>query len=147
MNGMEMIKEHISFHHLGLAVRDFAAAVKFYSALGYKIGETVYDEEQMVELVYCAHQNQPDVELIKPKNGSCSVGNILNKYKETIYHVCYRVNNVEKILEILKQKFSIICVSRPKSAALFGGNPVSFYYIKDVGIIEFIEDKSYKGEQ
>ena len=127
-----------SFHHYGLAVNDFQKALSFYKQLGYNCTELVVDLLQNVELIFCTSINYPSVELIKPLNDKSPVINLLQKYNEIIYHVCYEVDNVENI-KILFPNHRGICTSKPKPAILFDSRLVAFYYIEGVGLIELLQ--------
>ena len=133
------LKDIAVFHHVGIAVKDFKAGVKFYTGLGYSASQPVIDKHQNVELVMLKSDSFPDIELIKPVNENSPVNNYLKNYNEMIYHFCYETNDLIKMLDILKKDFRVICISEPKPAVLFDGRKVSFYYIKDVGIVEFLE--------
>lgn len=130
--------KNITFHHFGLAVRQFTAAKTFYSNLGYKCTEPVIDEIQNVELLLCTSENFPSVELIKPVNDESPIVNYLSKSSEMIYHLCYEVDHIDDINVLFKDS-RVICVSKPKQAILFSNRLVSFYYVNNVGLIEVLQ--------
>ena len=127
----------IKFHHFGLALKDFKNALKFYKNLNYNCTDPVIDPLQKVELILCTSSVYPAVELIKAINNQSPIQNYLKKNNEIIYHVCYKVSGID-IDEFFKNS-STICVSKPKPAILFNNKLVSFYYIKDVGLIEILQ--------
>ena len=96
------------------------------------------DPLQNVELVLCTSKIYPAVELVKPINKKSPITNYLNKNNEMIYHICYELDDIQE-LEILFSKNRAICVSKPKPAILFDNRLVSFYYIRDVGLIEILQ--------
>lgn len=127
------------FHHLGLAVKDFTSAISFLEGIGYQCSRPIKDNSQSVELIMCISEHFPDIELIKPADNRSPVSNLLEKNNEGIYHICFEVKSMGKVLDIISKTNRIICVSRPKKAVLFGEKAVSFYYVKGVGLIEFLE--------
>ncbi len=129
--------EKIKFHHFGLALNNFTEALKFYSNLGYNCSNTIVDNIQNVELIMCTSNYFPSVELIKPINDQSPIINYLNKNNELIYHVCYEITEME-ILKTLFAGNRAICISKPKTAILFNNRLVSFYYIKNIGLIEIL---------
>lgn len=129
----------IKFHHFGLAVKDFEFALRFYSNLNYDFSKPIVDKIQNVELIMCTSKTFPSVELIKPVNKKSPINNYLSKNNEIIYHTCYEIGNYEEGIEKLFSKNRAICISKPQPAILFKGRLVSFYYIKDVGIIEILQ--------
>lgn len=134
-----ILKDVAVFHHIGIAVKDFKASVRFYTGLGYEASEPVMDKYQNVELVMLKSDTFPNIELIKPVDENSPVNNYLKNYNETIYHFCYETNDLKETLDILSKDYRVLCISKPKPAVLFDGSKVSFYYIKDVGIVEFLE--------
>ena len=130
---------NVKFHHYGLAVNRFDEALIFHRNLGYKCSRPVIDKEQDVELILCVSKKYPTVELVKPINNNSPIITYLRKNNEIIYHVCYEVNNPKDIIQILMKKNRAICVREPRPAIIFDNRLVSFYYIKNVGLIEILE--------
>lgn len=128
-----------SFHHFGLAVKRFDEAIRFHENLGYKVGNRAEDPLQKVELMMLHSTAMPDVELIKPISEESPINGYLKKSNEIIYHVCYEVNSEEEQRHLLSTGRAL-CISQPKPAVLFGGRPVSFFYVKNVGIIEILSN-------
>jgi len=132
-------KEIAKFHHFGLAVKDFNNPIKFYKNIGYVCSEPLKDNIQGVEIIMCLSNFFPNVELVTPIEENSPIKNFLKNNNELIYHICYEVQSLEKVLEIIKRTNRVICANKPKPAILFNNKFVSFYYIKDVGLIEFLE--------
>ena len=97
----------ISFHHFGLAVKEFEKALAFYKNIGYDFTESIVDPLQNVELVLCTSEKYPMVELVKPINEKSPITNILNKNNEMIYHICYVLDDIERDLKTLFSKEEI----------------------------------------
>ncbi len=130
----------IKFHHYGLAVSSFEKAVQFHSNIGYKFGSAVIDHLQNVELIMSeAPPGFPNIELIKPLNESSPINNYLKKNDPIIYHVCYEIENTQDFKKLFSDS-RYVCVSKPKPAILFNGSMVSFYFIKNVGLIEIVQN-------
>ena len=53
----------IQFHHIGLALKKFDHAIKFYNNLGYHCTNPVIDTFQKVEVVLCTSKISPAIEL------------------------------------------------------------------------------------
>ncbi len=134
----------IKFHHFGLAVSSFEKAVLFHSNIGYRFGNPVIDHLQNVELIMSeAPLGFPNIELIKPLNDSSPINNYLKKNDPIIYHVCYGIDNGQDFKKLfLDSKY--VCVSKPKPAILFNGSLVSFYFIKNVGLIEIVQNGTFE---
>ena len=131
----------MKFHHFGLAVKKFKQATKFYRDLNYKIGNKIIDNKQSVEIILCTSSKKPTIELIRPIGKNNPVKNYLEKFNEIFYHSCYEVKDFTSIKKFLK-KHNAKCVSPPTAAKAYDNRRVTFYYIKDVGLVEFLEIKS-----
>jgi methylmalonyl-CoA/ethylmalonyl-CoA epimerase len=135
-------KYGLSFHHLGLAVATPQPALAFLRGLGYRPGKAVFDPLQGVNLQICEHPTMPVVEVISPGNSDGPLNALLTRSREgLVYHVCYRTADLAASLGALEAEPGLraICVSPPKPAVLFKGEPVSFYMIAGMGMIEIIE--------
>jgi catechol 2,3-dioxygenase-like lactoylglutathione lyase family enzyme len=133
----------LAFHHLGLAVRRPRDATQFLGGLGYALAEPVFDPEQNVNLIMCAHAgSMPDIEIIYPAAGKSPVDALIAGRPEGIvYHVCYVTADLAATLAALDAGgVRAICKVPPVPATLFGGRRVSFYDIVGMGLCEIIED-------
>ena len=135
------------FHHFGLATRNMAQSAAFLTAGGYRIGEWVFDPEQSVTLAFAEHPSMPSVELIAAKDGVPSpVDNLLKSAAAAVYHLGYGCVSLETAVEELKTGgFRAMRVSPPKPAILFGGARVAFYFIREFGLVELIEEEAGQG--
>lgn len=132
---------HLVFHHFGLAVKRPDESRAYLTALGYRIGETVFDPGQNVQLAMCEHPTEPAVEIIWPGETKGPVLGMTERHPAgVIYHVCYTTDDLGAALAGLeKAGLRVICVSPPKPAPLFGGRKVSFYNVVGMGLIEILE--------
>jgi methylmalonyl-CoA/ethylmalonyl-CoA epimerase len=135
-------KYGLSFHHLGLAVAKPEPALVFLQGLGYRPGKAVFDPLQDVNLQMCEHPTMPLVEIVCPGKGGGALNALLTRSQEgLVYHVCYRTADLAASLRALEAQpgIRLVCVSPPKPAVLFNGEPVSFYAIAGMGMIEIVE--------
>ncbi len=137
----ETVFQQARFNHFGLAVRDLASAYRFYQALGYKCSDPVVDTAQEVEIVMCRSELLPDVELLKPLHEKSPVSRSLKRSDAVIYHICLEVRNLEDFLKSLQACHRVVCVKPRTPAVLFDQRLVSFYYVKGVGLFEFLESE------
>jgi hypothetical protein len=141
---MNMEQFGLKFHHMGLAVAKPDAAVAFLKGMGYTIGQTVCDELQNVNLIFCRGVAMPDIEIVFPTDnetpGPLDAMLANNKLKGVYYHLCYETSDAGTAVEAIKNGgHKIMPVSECKPAILFGNNKVGFYLIKGFGLIEIIE--------
>lgn len=132
---------HLTFHHLGLAVRRPDEARIFVKSLGYKLGEEVFDAAQNVRLQMASLASQPSIEIIWPGDTAGPVTALTSRNPAgIIYHACYETDDIDVALsEMEKNGLQPVCISRPTPAILFGNKKVSFYTVKGLGLVEILE--------
>jgi len=144
MNGLSSPNRWgLTFHHLGLAVKEREPAAYFLTGLGYRIGPTIFDPLQNVQLSMCDHDQMPDVEIISPADGPGPLDKLLASHKDgLVYHLCYTSPDLDRSLDALEseERFTVRSIVPPKEAILFGGKRVSFYLVEGVGLIEIIDE-------
>lgn len=134
-----MLNKYFKLHHFGLALKNFDISKKFYRSLGYKISREYLDHSQGVKIVLCTSKNKPTIELVSSLRNSSPIKSYLKRFDEVIYHTCYEFNNKEA-LNILQKKFNAKCILSPRPAKIFKNKKISFYYIKNLGLIELLDN-------
>jgi len=131
----------LEFHHLGLAVKHSRRATALLAALGYQIGDAVFDPTQNVHLALCTHECQPAVEVIWPSGDPGPIDVLTERHSSgVIYHICYQTNDLTAALAKLQEAgLRVICLSPPSPAPLFNGKRVSFYNVAGMGLVEILE--------
>ena len=128
----------LRFNHFGLAVPQPGPAFRFLAALGYEPGRMVFDPLENVNLPMRQHGDMPDVEVIWPGEGASPIDRII-KRGHMIYHLCYVTSDADASIAALEAAGMEMAPLGPaKPALLFGGRPVSFHGIDQVGMIELI---------
>jgi len=135
----------LRFHHFGLAVLEPSAAFRFLTAMGYADGAAVFDPLQNVYVAIRHHPLMPDVEVVWPKERGSPIDRMLQR-GHMIYHLCYVTDDAERTLAAMEAAgLTIMPLGEPKPALLFGGTPVSFHTIDQVGMIELIHGEPAAG--
>lgn len=130
----------LRFDHFGLAVSEPKRACAFLADLGYEIGPRIHDSLQKVNLIFCRSAAMPAVELIFPAESPGPLDSILVGRTEIIYHLCFECDSEVKSIAAMKESgHRVVCVSTQKPAALFGGQPVSFFLVRGFGLIEIVQ--------
>lgn len=131
----------LSFHHLGLAVKEPSAALTYLKALGYRHDPWLYDPLQNVKVMMCWHDLMPAVEVIFPGENKGPLDGMLAKRPEgLVYHLCYASAQLSASIESLRrQGLKIFPALPPRPSVLFGGKSASFYLVAGMGLIEIIE--------
>jgi methylmalonyl-CoA/ethylmalonyl-CoA epimerase len=113
----------------------------FVSALGYRIGEAVFDPAQNVHLQLCTPETHPAVEIIWPGDTKGPIEKLTERHAAgIIYHVCYETDNLTAALaQLAEVKLRVVCISPPTPAPLFDGRKVSLYNAVGIGLVEVLE--------
>jgi len=128
------------FDHFGLATRDPERTLSVLRGLGYSTPSVVHDPLQGVNLVLCEHPAMPAVEVIFADGTVGPLDAVLAQQPQSIYHLCFRSDDLAATLASLKaQGHRAMVVSPPKPAVLFGGRSVSFHMVRGFGLIEILE--------
>ena len=108
----------MEFHHLGLAAKYPDQMHTYLQLLGYKSQKAIINKFN-VYIQFHDHELMPRIELIYKYKDSTPIDNILKSNDSLIYHTCYRCNNINRVLQILKENgFKI----------LDEGKKLSFWY-------------------
>ena len=110
----------IGIHHVGIAVRDAAAATALYGVLtgGSMLHEATVPE-QGVRAVAGRLAHGPLVELLEPTGDDTPVGRFLAKRGEGMHHVAYEVADVAAELARLRAAGFTLIDEAPREG-LFG---------------------------
>ncbi len=86
--------------HIGIAVRSIDAA-RIYEALGLRIDHVETVETQGVKTAFLS-AGDANLELLEPTSSDTAVAKFIEKRGEGIHHLCFRVENIEEQLALLK---------------------------------------------
>jgi len=125
----------------GLAVRRPDEAEALLAALGYRIGEAVFDAAQNAYLALYVHGIEPAVEIIWPGQTSGPIDKLIQRHASgIIYHLCYETRDLAVSRSLFeKTGCQVIWISPPIPAPLFAGLKVSFNNVVGLGPIEILE--------
>lgn len=133
-----MLKE-FRFHHIGVAVNDIETTANVYEQGGYHRSANIFDPVQNVNICWLTRDGYPTVELLAPVDETSPVCKTLEKNGVTPYHTCWIVPNIEEAaLQLRKQRYVMVC--KPAEAVAFKGSRVAFFFNKNVGLIELVEE-------
>lgn len=134
-------------HHLGIAVAELINSIQAYRGFGWTWdGEIVEDKERNVKLAFLRRDTSGEMlELVCPTNDKSPISNTLISMKNvaTPYHICYEVNDIEKVIHILKGR-NYILTSALNPAIAFGNRRVAFMLNRDSGLVELLEREKGK---
>ncbi|MBF7083341.1 methylmalonyl-CoA epimerase [Desulfallas sp. Bu1-1] len=114
--------------HIGIAVKDLAAAREFYEkVLGLKVTEEEIVEEQKVKVAFIP-TGDSEVELLESTTPDGPIAKFIEKNGEGIQHIAFRVDNLEETLTRLKAKGIRLIDEKPRRGA--GGAKIAFLHPK-----------------
>lgn len=114
--------------HIGIAVRDTAAALKFYTdALGLTVAGTEVVADQGVKVTFLPI-GDTNIELIEPIDPASATAKFLDTRGEGIHHICLQVESVKDELDKLAgQGFRLVDVVPRRGAH---GKQIGFVHPK-----------------
>ncbi|MGB9840942.1 methylmalonyl-CoA epimerase [Thermovenabulum sp.] len=127
--------------HIGIAVKDLEEAKKIYTdLLGLEVHGEEIVEEQKVKVVFIP-VGDSEVELLESTDPEGPIAKFIEKNGEGIQHIAFRVDDIEKALEELKQKGVRLIDEKPRYGA--GGARIAFIHPKATKgvLIELCERK------
>ena len=136
--------EGMDLHHIGIAVSDLKRSILAYKGLGWVWDERIIeDTTRNIRLAFLRRDNSGEViELVCPVNEKSPVSNTLHIMKKVAspYHLCYEVQSVERMVQILKGR-GYILTDGIKPAIAFGNRRIAFMLNREAGLIELLEGK------
>ena len=125
--------------HIGIAVKGIEQAGKFYTdILGLKIEDVENVAEQKVNVAFIPIADS-EVELLESTEPDGPVAKYINARGEGVQHIAFRVENIDKALEELKEKGVRLIDQAPRKGA--GGARIAFIHPKETNgvLVEICE--------
>ena len=133
--------------HIAIAVRDIEVSKEEYLRQGFKCSNIVYDPLQNAYLSMLSKDGHDCVELVAPIDSDSPVYRTIEGNGEIPYHLCYRTLDCDKFLvDLVAKGIEFEIISEAKQAVLFNYQKVTFIRIKDLGLIELLEEKEVGSE-
>ena len=125
----------MKFHHIGIATEDINSSIeklkKYFDIK--EVSNVVYDKNQDANLCMLTMSDGIMIELIS----GAVVSNLVKK-RQYLYHTCYSVKDIEKMIDTLVSDGAFL-VRESKEAILFNNKKVAFL-MWDLGLIELVEE-------
>lgn len=118
----------VKIDHIGIAVNSIEEASKVYTdILGLKMIGVETVEEQKVKTAFIP-VGESEVELLEATDSSSAIAKFIEKRGEGSQHIAFRVDNIDKALEELKEKGVRLIDEKPRIGA--GGAKIAFIHPK-----------------
>lgn len=128
----------LKVHHIGYLVKKINKAEKDFAALGFEcIAPVVYDPLRDADISFWKKDGYC-VELVSPKSEKSIVYDLLKKFKNMPYHICYSSTDMNSDIEELREKGYMV-LNEPMEAVAIEGRKVCFLFSANSGMIELLE--------
>jgi methylmalonyl-CoA epimerase len=119
----------VGMDHVGVAVKNLEEALSVYrDVLGFKLLRVHVLTERRVKVAILSTGGETQIELLEPLGSDSPVAKFLESRGEGIHHIAVKVDNIEKVLEELKEKGVMLVDEKPRTGA--EGKKVAFVHPK-----------------
>lgn len=126
------------FHHVGYLVKKLTKAEKAFTTLGFStLGEVVYDQYRDINILFM-EKDSIKIELISPVSEKSVVANLIKKYKNSPYHMCYECDDFDKELAEL-ESLGFCRFEEPTLAPAIENRRVCYLMNANIGLVELLE--------
>lgn len=129
----------IGLEHVGIAVHSITASVPLYEQLlGLKLEKSMESKDHGIKAALFS-AGGTKIELIEPLEKDSAISKFIERRGEGIHHMAFRVDNVEKMLEQLKEQGITLIDEHPRTG--LEGGKIAFLHPKSTGnvLIELCE--------
>ncbi|MCX7757231.1 MAG: methylmalonyl-CoA epimerase [candidate division WOR-3 bacterium] len=136
-----------SLNHIGIAVNSIDEVLKIYQEI-FKLSEPkILELKEMNLKIALFYLTGIKLEFIEPLSSETTIAKFLDKRGPGIHHLCFNVENIEKVLEELKSQGIILIDEKPRIGAL--GNKIAFISPKSTNgvLIELSEEINNKDKE
>ncbi len=133
----------LRFVHVGVAVADLDAAVRFYvESFGHRLVRGPFEDpiqQARVALLAPITDSGPDepIELVAPLGAGSHVERLVAR-QAGAYHACYEVASLEPAVAALRASGCVV-VAEPAPAVAFGGRRIAWLYTPTRALVELLE--------
>ena len=108
----------VGMDHVGIAVKSLDEAIKVYrDALGFELRGVHVLKERKVKVAFFSTGNDAQIELLEPLGIDSPVSKFLEARGEGIHHIAVKVDNIEAVLDRLKQNGVVLVDEKPRDGA------------------------------
>jgi len=127
--------------HVGIAVPDFDAAVRFYAeTFGMTVAHEEINEEQGVrEAMLSVGASGSSIQLLAPLSDSSPIARFIEQRGPGIQQLAYRVRDLDAVSAVLRERGAQLLYDEPKRGT--AGSRVNFIHPRSVGgvLVELVE--------
>jgi methylmalonyl-CoA/ethylmalonyl-CoA epimerase len=132
--------ERLTFHHIGIAVRDLQEAMSNYKSLfDYRIVSGPFDDPiQNVSVCFLSRgEGDTTIELVAPLGPNSPIEGTLKRGGGT-YHICYQVDDINAAIRHLTEHGSML-LSGPVPAVAFAMREIAWLMTEAYLLVELVQ--------
>jgi methylmalonyl-CoA/ethylmalonyl-CoA epimerase len=133
--------------HVGIAVWDMDAAIRFYSeTFGLEVAHQEVNEEQGVrEAMLPVGESGACIQLMAPLTADSVIAKFLDRRGQGIQQLAYRVTDIEVASDELRSRGLRLLYDEPRRGT--GGSRVNFVHPRDAGgvLVELVQPNQEPG--
>jgi methylmalonyl-CoA/ethylmalonyl-CoA epimerase len=125
--------------HIAIVVPDLDEAMTFWvEALGLPLQHMEHVPDQGVDVAFLP-SGESEIELLEPVDEDSGVARFMSKRGPGMHHICFEVDDIEKVLKNLKQ--ANVPLINEKATIGTGGKKIAFIHPKGTGgvLVELYE--------
>lgn len=131
-------KTMLKVHHIGYLVKKISKAEKDFATLGFGcVASVIYDPLRDADISFWEKDGYC-VELVSPRSEKSVVYDLLKKFKNSPYHICYSSTDMSSDIEELS-KNGYMVLDEPMEAVAIENKKVCFLISANSGMIELLE--------
>lgn len=116
--------------HIGIATRSIAVLTEFYKTLGLEVDTIEVVKEQKVKIAIMKVGDSA-VELIEATEKDSPITRFIEKRGEGIHHISFEVDDIQQMLDLLKEKNVKLLDEKPRKGAQ--GRLIAFIHPHSTG--------------
>ncbi len=106
----------IQLDHIGVATQEVSEG-NFFEILGLKKGGVEEVPTENVKVGFYGTANNANIELLEPTSGDSPIAKFLDKRGPGIHHICFRVEGIDEMVKMLKEKGVRLINEEPRPGA------------------------------
>ena len=137
----------IYLDHIGIACENLDEASKFWNLIGLLQGDDELVEDQgVVTRFFSTSSNDPTtpkIELLEPTGQDTPIGKFLSKRGAGVQQVCFRVENLERMIKLLIDNGVVMIDTEPRNGG--HGALIAFVHPKSTGgvLVELAQKSNF----
>lgn len=129
---------NMQLHHIGYVTGNILNTAHEFGYLGYIQDEIVDDPIQKCKICMLHNPFATTIELVEPYESNKSLQKLLAMKGTSPYHMCYEVEDVQRVFDELSETEGWTPLFRPVEAAAFNNRLITYFWNEAVGFVEFV---------